>query len=170
MIALAIGAAWAACGGDLAAPPDSQAVVWVSPLGRTVGARATLRVVPTRALRAASKDGKLTTGRLLQLLGERKRAKEPRRAWKVTVFQASSGALCRPVDADAVDSGSAWAGEFFAGLPVCPGGASGKESGCGTTRDRATDGPGVEVYRARWRDLAPQGFCVLPVDRFLAEL
>lgn len=166
------GLASAACGGDLPPPKDTQAVVWISPLRRTVGSGAQLRVVPTSALRAAARDGALSSGRVLQLLGERRKAKPPRKPWKVTVFQASSGALCRPVDPERAEdaSGSAWAGDFLAGLPVCPSPPSRKDSGCGTTLDRARDVGGVEVFRARWRDLAPQGFCVLPLDRFLAEL
>lgn len=171
MIALWAGLAWGACTGELPAPRDTQAVVWISPLGKTVGARARLRVVPTSALRAAAKGGTLTSGRALQLLGLRKKDKAPRRGWKATVFQASSGALCRPVDLDEADSaGSAWAGEFVAGLPVCPSPPRRADSGCGTTLDRASGEAGIEVFRARWRDLAPSGFCVLPLDRFLAEL
>ena len=38
---------------------------------------------------------------------------------------------------------------------------------CGHAVDRATDQPGVEVFRARWRDLAREGFCVLPAERFV---
>jgi hypothetical protein len=174
MIAALLGVALAsegACGGELSAPPDLQAVAWISPLRRTVGGSRSLRVVPTSALRSAAASGPLTTGRVLQLLGLRSKSDTPRRSWKVTVFEASSGALCRPVDVDAVDAaGSTWAGDFLAGLPVCPGGPGPDDTGCGTTVDRADGGPGVEVFHARWRDLAPQGFCVMPLDRFVAEL
>ncbi|MCA9568409.1 MAG: hypothetical protein KC656_11225 [Myxococcales bacterium] len=164
MIAL-LAAAWA-CDVQHAAPPDTQAVVWLSPMGKTVGAGTRLRVVPVRALRdAAGKDG-LSVGRALQIAGERKKARAPRRPWKATVFQASSGALCRPIEGEPESA-------FVDGLPVCgkrESRADRQQTTCGTTVDRASERPGVELYRAAWRDLAPQGFCVLPLDRFLAEL
>ncbi len=147
--------------------PDAiQPVVWVSPLRKTVGNGRSIRVVPMSELRSAAADGRFSVGRMLQVLGIRKKARNPRRAWKVTVFEASTGALCRPI-ADAEPS------EFVDGLPVCQprhNRASRKDTGCGTTRDRATDRAGLEVFRATWRDLAPQGFCVLPAERFVAEL
>lgn len=157
-----LGTAMASCGDDLSAAPDQQSVVWISPLRKTVSAGKLVRVVPTSALRA-EKPG--SVGRLLQLVGLRKKATNPRRSWKVTVFEASSGALCRPI-ADADPS------EFVAGLPVCTrkSGGSKRDTGCGTTVDRASGKTGAEVYRARWRDLAPQGFCVLPLERFVEEL
>lgn len=169
---LAIG--WAAaerpsCSVDGLTAPNADAlqpVVWVSPLRKTVSNGRSIRVVPMAELRAAAQDGRFSVGRMLQVLGIRKKARNPRRPWKVTVFEASTGALCRPV-ADAEAS------EFVAGLPVCQprhNRATAKDSGCGTTRDRADDREGLEMLRATWRDLAPQGFCVLPAERFVAEL
>jgi hypothetical protein len=147
--------------------PDAiQPVVWVSPLRKTVGNGRSIRVVPMAELRAAAQDGRFSVGRMLQILGIRKKARNPRRAWKVTVFEASTGALCRPI-------AEAEASDFVSGLPVCRprhNRASRKDTGCGTTRDRANDGKGLEMVRATWRDLAPQGFCVLPAERFVAEL
>ena len=155
-----------ACEAEHTAPPDTQAVVWFSPVRKAVGARARLRVIPVSALRKASKKGRLTVGRALQIAGEQKRARNPRRAWKATVFQASSGALCRPIEGQP-DSA------FVDGLPVCAkreSRATRTQTTCGTTMDRARERPGFELYKAAWRDLAPQGFCVLPLERFLAEL
>jgi len=166
MILTLLGLAWGACGSDLPAPTDTQSVVWISPLGKKASAGRSLRVIPMSALREAAGNGPMSVGRMLQLIGERKHARNPKRPWKVTVFEASSGALCRPVEgADPT--------EFVAGLPVCKAGQSGsnrRSTGCGTTVDRASGRDGVVLFRARWRDLAPQGFCVLPADRFAAEL
>ncbi len=165
MIALWMLGAWA-CDITHRPPPDTQAVVWISPLRRSVRNGSRLRVVPVRALRALSEDGTLSTGRVLQILGERKRAKNPRRPWKATIFQASSGALCRPIEGHPPTA-------FVDGLPVCSrreSRANKRQTTCGTTLDRGRMRPGVELYRASWRDLAPQGFCVLPLERFLAEL
>lgn len=159
-------AAWAGCEADLSAPGDESAVAWISPLRRSVGAGGRVRVVPVAALRKAAKKGKLTPGRVLQIVGERKKARDPRRAWKVTVFQASSGALCRPIE-DQPETA------FVAGLPVCSkreSKADKRTSGCGTTVDRAGRGQEITLYKASWRDLAPQGFCVFPLQRFLEEL
>lgn len=166
MTVLLLGMAWAVCGDDLPAPTNPQPVVWISPLRKTVGANAGIRVVPMPALREAARKGPLSVGRLLQIVGERKKATNPRKPWKVTVFEASTGGLCRPIArADETD--------FVAGLPVCTASwsrSSKRDSGCGTTNDRKDGSRGVEVLRARWRDLAPQGFCVLPAERFVEEL
>ena len=165
MILLAAARAWAACGDDLPVAPAQQSVVWISPLRKRVGANGWVRVVPVSALKQFAKRETLTTPRMLQLLGLRKSRTAPRAPWKVTVFQASSGALCRPIEADlGVDE--------LAGLQICETStrASQTETGCGRTRDRDSGKDGLELYRARWRDLAPQGFCVLPADRFAAEL
>lgn len=164
MIWLAV-AAFATCGDDLPDAPASQSVVWISPLRKTVGANRRVKVVPVSALRAFAKKERLEPARALQLLGLRRSHKPPKRAWKVTVFEASSGGLCRPIERD-LGTGS------LAGAAVCEHNvrASQKETGCGRTRDRRSGKPGLELFHARWRDLAPRGFCVLPLDRFLAEL
>lgn len=165
MIFALLATAWA-CDTSFAAPEDVSALAWISPLRRTVGKNRRVRVVPVSALRKAAKKGKLTPGRVLQIVGERKRARNPRRPWKVTVFQASSGALCRPIEGQPDTA-------FVDGLPVCPARESRSDrhqTACGATLDRARERAGVELFYAAWRDLAPQGFCVLPLERFLAEL
>lgn len=157
--------AQAACGDDLPDAPERQSVVWISKLRKRVGANQRVKVVPVKALRAFAKKERLDAARALQLLGLRKSHKPPKGPYKVTVFEASSGALCRPIGPD-IGQGS------LAGAAVCEHNvrASQKETGCGRTRDRRTGKDGLELFHARWRDLAPRGFCVLPLDRFLAEL
>jgi hypothetical protein len=54
-------------------------------------------------------------------------------------------------------------------VPSCPESTTRfKEAhdGCGTLVDRA-GGEGPTVYRARWRDVVRNGFCVLPAERFV---
>lgn len=147
-------------------PPASLSVAWVSPLSSRTSNAAWLDVVPMRQLAAWVREHpEATTGDLLRHLGLRKSKREPKGRYKVVVFEVSNGALCRPI-AGAVE-GSTWAG-----LPVCEGSEAGRGSEwteCGRLRDRTTGEEGPEAYRARWRDLAPRGFCVLPAERFLAE-
>jgi hypothetical protein len=160
-----IAVSFAGCDPSFAAPPDTQSVVWVSRLGKTVRAGARLRVVPVSALRKAAKKKAMTPGRVLQLMGNRKKARSPKRPWKVTIFEASSGALCRPLEGDET--------VFIDGLPACSrreSKPSREDTGCATTVDRASGKPGLELYRASWRQLAPQGFCVMPLERFVAEM
>ncbi len=170
MIALLWGAlAWA---GE--APDCSQAafdelseavsVAWVSPSGRTVGRRGRLSVVRTAELRGwLAEQERPTVGRMLQRLGLRRRERTPRRPWKVVIFDVEPQDLCRPVAGypDPV---------AMAGLVTCAPRASrprAGQTGCGHTVDRATGGEGLEQYQGQWADLARNGFCVLPAERFV---
>lgn len=154
------------CATVLPTPPERVSVAWVSPVADRVGAGAWLEVVPTSELRAwlATERG-AGVGRLLQRLGERKKANEPRRRWKVVVFDVDRDDLCRPIDgSDETD--------IVDGVSGCPGGlgrARRHYAGCGVTTDRRDGGAGFVVYRVTWRDAARDGFCVLPADRFVAE-
>lgn len=72
-----------------------MSVAWVSPLRKRVGGKKELVVFPTREVTAwlAEHPG-TTTGQLLRHLGLRDRKKEPRRPWKVTVFEVDTAELC----------------------------------------------------------------------------
>ena len=152
------------CAADLVAPPESFSVAWISPVGQTVRAGKALPVVPTKALRGWVRRDQPSLARFLQRVGVRRSAKPPRRAYKVVVFDVDAPrTLCRPVSA--MEEG----GEV-AGLPVCEERLSkprNGEDGCGHTLDRATGQPGLPMYRATWRDLVRNGFCVLPAEHFL---
>lgn len=167
MIALWWALAWAAdppsCGSVELEPVESSlSVTWVSRVGRSVRAGREIEVVPTAELRvAAQRDG--SVARMLQRVGERGSPREPKRRWKVVIFDAEPGALCRPIAGhdDPVAVG---------GLVTCrpgPSRADAGQTGCGTTTDRATGGTGLPQYRGTWRDLARNGFCVLPAERFV---
>ena len=146
------------------APPATLSVAWVSPLRKRAGANAWLYVVPTSDLRAfAAGEGKGAAGRTLQWLGLRRTSKEPRRSYKVVVFEATADDLCRPV---------ATTEEELGGVRACDENRSGPDGaydGCGFATDRADGQPSVQLYRAQWRMLSVDGFCVLPLDRFLLD-
>lgn len=166
LLALGLAAAADPCDRELTPPPPTQSVAWISPLRKQVAGGRWLEVVPTRQLTAwLAEHPDASTGDLLRHVGQRKRKGDPARRFKVVIFEASSGALCRPIEG--VEEG-----EPVSGLPACPSGqsrATRKYEGCGVATDHATDGPGPEVYRGQWRELAARGFCLLPAERFLAE-
>jgi len=101
---------------------------------------------------------------MLQVLGLRRTDRDPRRRYKVTIFDVVTTGLCRPLagyeDPAAVE-----------GMVTCPeklGKETDRYDGCGFTTDLATGATGLELYGARWNDVARNGFCVLPAERFVA--
>jgi len=152
------------CDGPWAEVEEALSVAWVSPLRKTVRGRTWLTLVPTAELRAwAQSEGQGSVGRLLQHMGMRKRSKEPRRRYKVVVFDVRAENLCRPV-------GDREGGVETSGLASCvESGTRLKEAhdGCGRVSDTQSDAT-TAVLRARWDDVVRNGFCVLPAERFLA--
>jgi hypothetical protein len=150
------------CTDDLAAPPPSLSVAWISPVGRRVSSRGYLSVVPAGELRRWVAEERPGLGRVLQHLGERKRARDPRRRYKITIFDVSAADLCRPLDEVAE-------GTSVAGVAACPAPRSrvAASDGCGSWADAVSGDPTFPVYRVRWLDAARDGFCVLPAERFL---
>ena len=143
--------------------PETLSVAWVSPLGRRSGGR-WLWVEPTAELRTLARAS-ATEGRLLQALGLRNRNTDPHRRWKVVVFDVDRTALCRPVPE--VTERTA-----VAGVGACDGRRSpdpDRGQACGTRVDRASGEPTIQTLRAEWPSLASQGFCVLPLERFVSE-
>lgn len=156
------------CGqNEFAEAPKSQSVAWVSPSGRTVGRRGEVTLVPTADLRAWIKaQGNTSVTRLLQALGLRGNNRPPKRPWKVVIFDAERTDLCRPI-------GSYEDPIAISGLITCKasvGKPTRGQTGCGTTLDRATGNPSFEQFRGSWEDLARNGFCVLPAERFIASV
>ena len=163
--ALAVAGEPVSCEGPWPQPDPALSVAWVSPLRKQVGNNGWLTLVPTAEVLQWSKaEARGSVGRMLQHLGMRKRAREPRRAYKVVVFDVRSDVLCRPLlDREA--------GEDAEGVPACE--ASGArvgavDDGCGRVFDTVAP-QSTAVYRARWRDVVANGFCVLPADRFLQQ-
>ncbi len=138
-------------------------VAWVSRLRDRTGASGWLWVVPTSELRASLGEGSSSVGKMLYELGLRRRATEPRRRWKVTVFDVRAGDLCRPVE-------QAYEGEAVAGLAACDERRSSTRSGadaCGRAVTRDTGALGLPLLRGQWQIMARDGFCVLPAERFV---
>jgi len=141
----------------LEVPPERVQVAWLSPERERAGAHELLPVVSTRALLALAEAHGGDATAVLTALG----AKRPAGEWKVTVFDVERAELCRPVEGEgALD-----------GLNRC---AKARKpawlrargwTGCGTVGEGATP---LALYAVEWADAADQGFCVLPLGRFLA--
>jgi len=142
-----------------------QSVVWVSRSRTRIRASGWVTVVPARDLRAwVHGPGGGSLGRMLQMLGLRKRSTTPKGRWKVVVFEAAPGALCRPIEGHEEPLA-------ISGVLTCSVKASlsaPELDGCGVSTDRGSEGAGLVQFRARWSDLARDGFCVLPAERFVA--
>jgi len=153
----------------LADVPDSLQVAWVSPLGKRVGASTSLEVVRVGALRQAARETG-DVGRLLQVLGivGRKPSEERvDRGWQVVIFDVHASSLCRPLE-DGV------AGEDAGGVPVCDDGELRPRrghrkgwTGCGYSLDTGASARGLDVFRVEWASASAEGFCLMPLQRFL---
>jgi hypothetical protein len=152
------------CAAEPPSIPSNTSVVWVSRNGKRAGNNQYLWVTPTSEVtRWIGSQNRATVGGLLRHLGLRRRMSEPRRRYKVVVFDADHASLCRPIQGEAP-------GAIVGGLPVCePAQArdNGPNNGCGWADAR--DGDGASLVRATWGDLSANGFCVLPATRFLDE-
>jgi hypothetical protein len=143
-------------------PPGAMSVAWISPAGAHVGLSGKLTVVPTRALRAWLEDHGASLARLLQGMGLRRRDDEPKKAWKITIFDVDAPSLCRPID-DVP-------GTAVGGVPICEHGdrgVVGHDTGCGYTLDLDSGSHGLDIFQIDWSVAAARGFCVLPAERFL---
>ncbi len=141
----------------LTRPEETLSVAWVSPLGKR--ARGWIRVARTSDIASLGDE----LGRTLQALGLRRSERDPGRRYKVVIFDVVSDDLCRPVE-------GVQEGQVIAGVRACTerlAKPSSSDDACGHAIDRETDRPSVEVFHARWRDLAREGFCVLPAERFV---
>lgn len=161
--AAALGQSAPTCAPDaLRPPPETLSVAWVSRLGKRARGRAWLRVVPTTELRAfATGQAAGNAVRTLQWLGLRRSTRPLKGRYKVVVFDTVATALCRPVASDTL--------EPVAGVVPCDDAHAVERftDGCGQGVDRATGAAVVPVYGAQWNTLAVNGFCVLPLDRFV---
>ena len=150
---------------DFAEPAETLSVAWISPVRDRVGARADITVVRTTDLRDWVGSEAPSVGRLLQRLGLREESTDPRRRYKVVIFDVSQDALCRPLSTFPQ-------GENVAQVATCdPKNASKIDhySGCGVLTDRADGSRSFDVYQIEWKEAAKHGFCVLPAERFVQE-
>jgi hypothetical protein len=143
-------------------PGDTLSVAWVSRLGDRARNTEWLYVVPTRDLRTfLETEARGDLVRTLQWLGLRRSAKAPKARYKVVVFDVARDQLCRPVLTTE---------PAVAGVRPCDedhAGPQGDYSGCGYLTDLGSERAGGVVYRAQWQALAADGFCLLPIERFL---
>jgi hypothetical protein len=163
LLATALAADPSACGVLQPVEAESLAVAWVSPSARQVGQKSWLTVVPAADLRRWIQDHEPSPARLLQHLGLRKKGTVPSRRWKITILEVSAGALCRPL-ADLEP------GTPLASLAVCPRQdrtVTGRHEGCGYSEDLATGERGADLFAVPWHVAASNGFCVLPLERFI---
>lgn len=148
---------------NLAPPPDTLQVAWVSPVRRHVRGHTALSVVRVADLRRMIQAQGPDPTRTLQSLGLLGPRAQVRRRWKVTLFDVQASQLCRPVE-------GVVEGEDADGLPACGGGRTSgakRVTGCGQTLDTATKLPGLDQFQITWREASRQGFCVMPLERFL---
>ena len=143
-------------------PKQTLSVAWVSPVRRQVSGSKWLRVVANRDLSALVREKKAGVGRMLQAMELRRRKSEPKRRYKVVVFEVDRGILCRPLVEHAE-------GTTVSGVSACPTALSKQGPECGYATDRATGDRGLELYRVRWRDAARNGFCVIPAARYVVQ-
>lgn len=149
----------------LTAPDDRLAVAWVGPWHRQPGG--SLKVVPVDELntwiRAQDPPWR---GRTLQWLGLRKRNTDPKRRFKVIIYDVDAAALCRPVTD--IEKG-ALVGE----VPACAprhGDATKKQTGCGRTLDRRTGEAGAMQFVIKARVARESGWCAVPLQRYLQDV
>jgi len=135
---------------------DTRSVVWISGLSRR--GWGWLSVTDATLLRAWVEKERPSTGRLLQHVGVRRVSRDPKRAYKVVVFDVPGSSLCVPGQVEPA--------------VLCDVRGANKprtsEQECGQIVVRETKLPGAKMLRGRWEDLAASGFCVLPLERFLA--
>lgn len=154
---------------DVAAVPDGLQVAWVAPLGRRVGASASLEVVRVGDLRTRAREvaDPVRVLQVLGLLGRRPSEGQRERQWQVVVFDVQADWLCRPVE-------DAAPGTDLGGVAVCTedelGPARGHRkgwTGCGYSLDTGASTRGLEVFRVDWQTASTNGFCLMPLRRFL---
>ncbi len=159
-ISAALGAA--ACE-PLLAVPDTLQVAWVSPIARRARASSRLTVVRSADLRKWVQEQGRDPAAVLQGLGLVGRRGAVRRSYKVVIFDVSAPALCSAVGNGAV--------------PSCADDGPGRPWGvrrsawtaCGYLRSTSDGERSLDVYSISWESASQQGFCVMPLERFLAE-
>jgi hypothetical protein len=155
--------------GALTAPPPVFQVAWVSSARARVGAGAWLDVVRVADLRrfVGAEKQPLPAERLLQALGivgSGGLRWYHTKYWRITLFDVEAAWLCRPV-------WGAEGGSLIDGVEACDSRLQAGNrffTGCGYTRDTLTGKRGLDVFRIRWRDAVRGGFCVMPLNRFIA--
>ena len=157
-----------ACESPVATPAQVQ-VAWISPVNRRAHSSTTMEVVRVQDLRAWIREHGADPVRVLQGVGVLPRSGGAGADWdwKITIFDVRADWVCRPIE-DGVP------GAESGGVPICDEGDSSKlrasrygYTGCGYTLDTAASTRGIDVFRVDWETASSQGFCVMPLERFL---
>ena len=158
---------------ELASVPDALQVAWVSPVRTHVRYRQQINVVRYTELQKYVSKEQPSTTELLQHLGLKRgrirRDIDPQR-YKLVIFDVNAQSMCRPILDSETDREEA---RTVSGLTVCKdAGNFGSlhrkaNSGCGYLLNTKTSERTFDVYRISWADASAQGFCVLPLARFL---
>ena len=158
---------------DLESPEAEFQVAWISPVRKTSRAKAMIEVVPFAKLRTWVHNNKVDAKQLLQYTGQlpaNSKKKINPADYKITVFDIRKDSLCRPIKDKPV-------GEVVGGVSVClekhakPINWRSRSgyTGCGYVIDTKTGLRSLDVFRISWIDASTNGFCVLPLQRFLSE-
>ncbi len=162
-----LSSAWAC--DALSEPPAAVQMAWVSQVRATVGADAPMQVVRSTELQQLASSRGADVASVLRAIGLVGPHAEPAvEDWKVSVFDVSRDALCRPM--------AGVAGDVRSGVPICEdnlqdrwrGTRARAWTGCGYLQDVATGARTLDVFRLRWADAVKDGFCLLPIARLLA--
>ena len=154
---------------ELEAVGSQAHIAWVSPLRQTVRANQWIEVVRVSDLQEWIIENDPDAVRVLQALGMKGRRAHSVDVdnYKITVFDVASDWLCRPIE-------DGLPGEPLAGISQCETrqqrpltGHRRGYTGCGYSLDTGASMRGLDVYRIRWSEAATQGFCVMPMSRFL---
>lgn len=145
---------------DYAEVPEVVQMAWVAPVSARVGAHGQMVVVRASELLALARDLQGDAPAVLRALGVGRTGGE----WKVTIFDVDRAELCRPVEGEGA----------LAGLNRCPTARRPARvrpaawTGEGYVEDAQAGVRTFDVYGIEWADAADQGFCVLPLGRFLS--
>ena len=166
---------------DLASVPDALQVAWISPVRSQVRYKEQINVVRYSDLQKYVKNERPNTTQLLQHMGM-KRGKIRREIsadrYKLVIFDVTSESMCRPIEIQEGDESVQ--NTSVTGLSVCkekralvPFRKSQEltrkgDSGCGYLINTQSLERTFDVYRISWADASAQGFCVLPLSRFLS--
>ncbi len=143
----------------LAAPPERLQVAWVSPEAAHVGLHQTMIVVSSRALLAAAEERARDPAAVLAALG----VTNPSGDWKVTLFDVDRAELCRPMAGEGAEAGLNRCDHARRPTRV----RARAWTGCGYLDDALSAARTLDVYGVEWADAADQGFCVMPLTRYL---
>jgi len=157
---------------DLEPVPDTFQVAWISPVDQQIAQNGLMEVVRVRDLRTWSlehSDDSVEdkTNALLHSLGILERDETPEEAYKVTLFDVQPEWLCRPMREIPADNIVEGVGACTRRQAKSISGHKAGYTGCGYSMDTTASTRGLDVFRIPWATASSQGFCVLPLDRFI---